>query len=289
MDIGIKLDIGFSGNESCRRLFGAQNPLLLLWNLGFRAVETAIDTNTDFDALAGYIRLCTGAGFRVSLHPYTERAPCNPARFSRDGGRCRQFHARVFSAAEEAAEHQGRPVTVNIHGAAAPKEDDRDILLIESIRFFTWAREWCFENAPHVKVITELQFRPHPDETIQRIGDGYGELLDIVKRADVDACWDLGHAYMNAERFELPIEPPAELLPRIAHIHCHDVNEIDHHPLIYGRVPWDRLLASVLERGFDKAVILEVPPENFLRAGGLESLTQSIDKLAAVAREERPV
>jgi hypothetical protein len=61
------------------------------------------------------------------------------------------------------------------------------------------------------------------------------------------------------------------------------VNEIDHHPLIYGRVPWDRLLAQVLEHGFDKAVIIEVPPENFLRAGGLESLTQSVDKLAVFA------
>ena len=286
MDIGIKLDIGFSGDESCRRLFGTQNALSLLWNLGFRAVETAIDTKTDFQAVAEYIRLCTGAGFHVSLHPYTERAPGNPAYFSRDGGRCRQFHAKVFSAAEEAAERQGGNVTVNVHGATAPKEEDRDVLLIETIRFFRWAREWCVENAPHVTTVVELQFRPNPDETIQRIGDGYGELLEIVKRAEVDACWDFGHAYMNAKRFDLPLEPPTELLPRIAHIHCHDVNDSDHNPLVFGRVPWDRLLTSAVECGFDRAVILEVPPENFLRAGGLETLTQSVNKIAAFAGEK---
>ncbi len=285
MDIGIKLDMGFSENESCRRLFGAHDPLSFLWNLGVRAVETAIDTGADFEALDRYIRMCTGAGFRVSLHPYTERAPGNAARFSRDGGRCRQFHTKVFAAAEEAAERQGRTAVVNVHGAAAPVEDDRDVLLIESIRFFTWAREWCGENAPHVRVTAELQFRPYSDETIQRIGDRYGELLDLVTRAEVDACWDLGHAAKNAERFDLPIEPPAELLPRIVHIHCHDVKDTDHHPLVFGRVPWDRLLASVIERGFDKTVILEVPPENFIRAGGLEALTESIDKLAAFAGE----
>jgi hypothetical protein len=32
-------------------------------------------------------------------------------------------------------------------------------------------------------------------------------------------------------------------------------------------------------------VILEVPPENFLRAGGLEALTQSVNKMAAFAGE----
>jgi sugar phosphate isomerase/epimerase len=285
MDIGIKLDIGFSENASYCRLFGTRDPLSFLWDLGVRAVETAIDTGTDFEALGQYVHACAAAGFRVSLHPYTERAPGNPGRFSRDGGRCRQFHTKVFSAAEEAAEHQGRPAIVNVHGGAGSREDDRDVLLIESIRFFTWARKWCSENAPHVNVITELQFRPYPDETIQRIGDGYAELLDLVTRAEIDACWDLGHAYMNAQRFDLPIEPPAELLPRIVHIHCHDVTDIDHHPLVYGRVPWGRLLGSVLEHGFDKTVILEVPPENYLHAGGLDALTQSIDKLAACAGE----
>jgi len=285
MNIGIKLDIGFSENESYRQLFGTRNPLSLLRDLGVRALETAVDTGTDFDALGNYIRACTAAGFHVSLHPYTERMPGNPSRFSRDGGRCRQFHAKVFSAAEDAAERQGRPAIVNVHGAAGPREDDRDVLLIESIRFFTWAREWCAENAPHVNVITELQFRPYPDEAIQRIGDDYAELLDLVKRAEIDACWDLGHAYMNARRFELSMEPPAELLPRIVHIHCHDVKDIDHHPLVYARVPWDRLLESVVEHGFDKTVILEVPAGNFLQAGGLDALMQSIEKLAAFAGE----
>jgi sugar phosphate isomerase/epimerase len=88
---------------------------------------------------------------------------------------------------------------------------------------------------------------------------------------------------MNAERFGLRLDPPDELWPRIVHIHCHDVNEIDHHPLVFDRVPWESMLARALDRGFDGTVVLEVPPENFLAAGGLSALVQSVDKIKAVS------
>jgi sugar phosphate isomerase/epimerase len=151
------------------------------------------------------------------------------------------------------------------------------------VRFFSWAKEWCLENAPGAKPVIELQFSPWPQETIQRIGDLYEEIAEIADRANVGVCWDVGHAYMNAARFNLPLYPPEALWSRIVHIHCHDVDEIDHHPLVFDRVPWDGMLGRALERGFDGTVILEVPPQNYLAAGGLSALTRSIDKIKAVS------
>lgn len=283
MDIGIKLDIGFSADESTRRLFGAGDPLPLLRNHGLCAVETAVGPGTDFNALTEYTETCSSAGLRVSIHPYTERTPCNPGYFSRSEELCRRFHTRVFLAAEETARCQGYDVTVTVHGAAGDKGESRRALVDESVRFFSWAKEWCMENAPRAKPVVELQFRPYPDETIQRIGDAYEELAEIADHADVGVCWDFGHAYMNAKRFGLPLDPPETLWPRIVHIHCHDVNEIDHHPLVFDRVPWESMLARALDRGFDGTVILEVPPQNFLAAGGLSSLTESIDKIKTIS------
>ena len=182
-------------------------------------------------------------------------------------------------AAEDAAVRQRRPAIVNIHGAGAEVGRSRRALVDESIRFFRWSREWCAENAPHVILVAELQFRPNSDETIQRIGDSYEELLEIATRAGVGICLDLGHAYMNHSRFGLPLDPPKDLLSRVAHCHCHDAHEIDHRPLVHDRVPCERMLAAVADCGFDGTVVLEVPPGNFLEAGGIETLIQSIEKL----------
>jgi sugar phosphate isomerase/epimerase len=283
MTIGVKLDIGFQRDESCRKLFGNRNVLAYIPKLGVRAVETAVDLDTDFAALATHIRLCTKAGVRVSLHPYTEGTVCNPAHFSKLDPYCRQFHTRVFITAEEAAVRQGRKAVVNIHGAAGVVGSDRRALVEDSVRFFKWSREWCAENAPHVAVVVELQFRPHANETIQRIGDNYEELIEITQRAGVGACLDLGHAYMNASRFGSPLEPPAELLKRVGHVHCHDVDHIDHRPLVHGRVPYEKLLLMAIEHGFDGTVVLEVPSENYVESGGFNTLVQSIEKLKTIS------
>jgi len=283
MTIGVKLDIGFKNSDSCHKLFGHRNALSLITKLGVRAVETAVDLKTDFSSLAEHIRLCTSEGVRMSLHPYTEGTVCNPGHFSKLDPYCRQFHTRVFVAAEDAAVRQGATAVVNIHGAAGPNGADRRPLVEESVRFFSWSREWCAENAPRVKVVAELQFRPHANEAIQRIGDNYEELIEITERAKVDACLDLGHAYMNAARFGVPLEPPVELLKRIAHVHCHDADEIDHRPLIHDRVPCERVLLEAVEHGFDGTVVLEVPPKTYVEAGGFDTLVQSIQKLKAIS------
>ena len=280
MRVGIKLAIGFSESDVCRELYGDRDILAFLRELGVEAAETPIRPETDGDTLLDHVRLCCAAGLQVSFHPYTERKPGNPAHFSMDEGNpCREVHERFFSFATETARLQNAETIVNIHPAAGVEGDDRRHLIHQSVRFFDWAREWCGTHAPGVRPLVELQIRPNPDETIQRTGDCYTELLEIVERTGVDASLDLGHAFMNSRRYGDPLDPPADLLSRIVHVHCHDADRDDHQPLIFGNVPWQRFLEELAAAGFDGTVILEIPPRHFLDAGGLDTLTRSFELL----------
>ena len=194
-----------------------------LKELGFGAVETPVGPETDMSRLREHIARCTDAGLKVSLHPYSEASIFNPLYFSPEADNpCRELHERFFAMAAEAARMQQFPTVVNVHGAAGGSDDAREHLLSQSIAFFTWAGQWCRDNAPQVGVTVELQISPDPGEPRQRIGDTYAELLNVAKESNVGVCWDFGHAYWNTRRFGWPIQPPKALLKRIVHVHCHD-------------------------------------------------------------------
>jgi sugar phosphate isomerase/epimerase len=284
MLIGLKLDVGFSQDETCRRLYGDRDILVFLRELGFDAVETPVGPETQTDELRDHIACCVGAGLKVSLHPYSEGSIFNVAYFSSaQDNPCRQLHERFLSLAAEAARLQQYPTIVNIHGAAGTDTDSRQYLIDQSIAFFRWAGQWCRQNAPEVGVTVELQISPNADEPRQRIGDKYDELLEIAERSSVGVCWDFGHAYWNTRRYGWPLYPPNALLPHIRHVHCHDVyGSEDHQPLVYGAVPWQESLKLLRDHGFDGRVILEVSPAEFPKAGGIQSLIDSAQALKDV-------
>ncbi len=281
MLIGLKLDIGFAQDKVCRRLYGRRDILAFLRELGFDAVETPVGPETQIGELWEHIARCVNAGLKVSLHPYSEGTIFNPLYFaSGQDNPCRAVHERFLSLAAEAVRLQGHSTIVNIHGAAGTDRDPRRHLIDQSIAFFTWAGQWCRQNAPDVGVTVELQISPNADEPRQRVGDTYDELLEVAQRSGVHACWDFGHAYWNTRRYGWPLYPPEALLPRIRHVHCHDVfGGEDHQPLVYGAVPWRDFLALLTDHGFDGRVILEVPPTEFPKAGGLQSLIDSAQAL----------
>ncbi len=280
MKIGIKFDIGFSENNVYRHLYGRRDPLQYLRQWGVQAVETPIGPDTEKNQLLDHVRKCSRAGLLVSFHPYTEGTAYNLAVFSKSGENpCRKMHERFFEYGREAASIQEREVVINIHPAAWPPEFSRSDLVDRSVQFFEWSLQWCGRNAPHVRPVAELQYRPEPWESNQRIGDEYDELLQIVERSGIGACWDFAHAFMNSRRFGHPLQPPVELLRRIVHVHCHDADREDHQPLIHGNVPWKEMLKSLMASGFDGTVVLEVPPGHFLASGGTESLECSLQAL----------
>ena len=277
MLVGIKLNVGFAEREPYQQLYGRRDVLAYLRDLGVRAAEAPVGARTEVEAIKAHARQCAAAGLRLSMHPYTEGTSANPAYFAdRRDNACRSLHERFFRLAAEAAELQQGESVVNIHAAAGPLEISRRTLVDQSVRFFAWARQWCERHGPLVRPVAELQIRPYPYEPIQRIGDHFAELLEVVERSGCGACWDFGHAYMNTVRFGLPGEAPRVLLGRVAHVHCHDADDEDHQPLVFDRVPWRRHLAELAAEGFDGTVILEVPPEYFLPHGGLAALEDSI-------------
>ena len=289
MLIGLKLDMGFAHDPMYRRLYGDRDILPFLHDLGVEVAETPVGPETPPHVLREHIARCTDAGLQITLHPYSEATIFNPAYFvdSLDNP-CRLLHQRFLTLAAEAVSLQQAPTLVNIHAAAGSSTDPRSHLIDRSIAFFTWARAWCRRNAPDVTVTVELQISPNPDEPRQRIGDRYEELLEITTQSDVSACWDFGHAYWNTHRYGWPLQPPPTLLPRIRHVHCHDVNVGDHEPLIYDTVPWRRFIKLLTDNGFNDRIILEVPPISFLDAGGLPTLTTSLQALRAHTHPSQP-
>ena len=282
MLIGLKLDIDYARDVEYRQLFGRRDVLPLLRDQGVEVVEAPVGPETQPEVLHEHVDRCVDAGLQVTLHPYSERTIFNPAYFAdSDDNPCRLLHERFFAMAAEAAGRQQAPTVVNIHGAAGTAADQRAHLVERSIAFFTWARAWCQANASQVSVTVELQISPDVDEDNQRIGDRYDELLDIASQSGVKACWDFGHAYWNARRYDWPILPPPALLDRIGHVHCHDVNDGDHQALVYHVVPWRDFVKRLIDNGYDERIILEVPPSGFLPAGGLDALTASLAHLRA--------
>jgi sugar phosphate isomerase/epimerase len=281
MLIGLKLDIGFTQDQTCRRLYGDRDILAFLRELGFDAVETPVGPETQTDELREHIARCVGAGLKVSLHPYSEGSIFNVAYFSsQEDNPCRRLHERFLALAAEAARLQQYPTIVNIHGAAGTDRDPRRHLIGQSLSFFTWAGQWCRRNAPEAGVTVELQISPNADEPRQRIGDRYDELLDIAGQSGAGVCWDFGHAFWNTRRYGWPLCPPDALLPHICHVHCHDVyGGEDHQPLVYGAVPWRDFLKLLHDHGFNGRVILEVPTTEFPKAGGIQSLIDSAQAL----------
>ncbi|NUQ62948.1 MAG: sugar phosphate isomerase/epimerase [Pirellulales bacterium] len=280
--IGIKLDAGFSRRDDYRRLFGERNVLEYLRELGVEAVEAPVLYETDDDGVLDHARQCSVAGLRVSLHPYSEGTPRNPAFFAPgEDNFCRSLHERFLVLGRKISQLQGSPTVVNIHPAADAGKP-RGELVEQSVRFFQWARQWSQRHGDEVQVVAELQIAPVRGEAMRRIGDRYDELLEVVRRGGVEACWDFGHAAMNHRRLGDGLDPPEDLLRRVAHVHCHDIHHEDHQPLLFGNVPWPSFLRQLRSWGFDGTVILEVPVCNFLANGGLDSLVQSVRPLELI-------
>ncbi len=287
MLIGLKLDIGFSEDEVYRRLYGERDILPYLRELGFEVVEAPVGPETQTQVIRDHIARCIDVGLRLSFHPYSEGSIFNPLYFTPAADNpCRELHERFLALAAEAVQRQQFPTVVNIHGAAGTAADCRQHLIDRSIAFFTWAGEWCRRNAPDVSVMVELQISPNADEPRQRIGDSYEELLEVATRSGIGACWDFGHAYWNTYRYGWALHPRDALLERVGHVHCHDVARgEDHQPLVHDVVPWREFLGHLSAHGFDGRVVLEVPPDQFLRTGGLRSLIDSAEALKTRVRQ----
>lgn len=279
----MKLDADFDRDARYRELYGTADVPSRLRDLGVEAVEIPLGTESDHDHIVRQARRCRAAGLRVSFHPYSEGSPANPAHFGGASSEPAALHARLLAMAAAVAAEQGETV-VNIHPAAVADDGgSRQARVDRSVRFFSWAQQWCGEHARQVRPVAELQIAPDAAEQIIRIGDTPSELAEVVTRSGVGACWDVGHAVINHRRFGTAADPPAGLLDRIAHVHCHDVDEADHRPPRHGDAPWRRFLERLAATGYAGTVVIEVTPPAFLAAGGIGAVEEALDAVRAAA------
>jgi sugar phosphate isomerase/epimerase len=283
MRVGLKLDVDFDRSEVYRRLFGGRDVLSCLGELGVEAVELPLGPSSDLGEVGDKARRCREVGLHVSFHPYSEGHGANPAHFDEPGSPPAVVHQSFLALAAGLAREQGETI-VNIHPAAAANRVSRRELVERSVQFFSWARSWCADHAPDVRPVAELQVGPGGGERLIRVGDSPGELAHIVEGSGVTACWDVGHAVWNHRRFGTPQDPPKELWKRIGHVHCHDVDKVDHRVLRPGDAHWRRFLQMLLGTGFAGTVVVEVAPQTFLDAGGLRAVEESIAAVSEAVR-----
>ena len=276
MRIGFKLDVDFDTSVAYQHLLGGGSVPARLKELGVEAVELPIGPNSDLDEVAGKVHQCRRAGLLVSFHPYTEGHEANPANFEGPGSHPGIIHERFFGLAARLSRDQGETI-VNVHPAAATADRaSREELLERSVHFFSWANHWCAEHSSDVRPVAELQVAPDEGEGLIRIGDTPDELAQVVERSGVAACWDVGHSEWNNRRFGTNRHPTEQLWKRIAHVHCHDVNQGDHRVLRRGDTHWRRFLQDLSGTDYAGTVVIEVAPETFLDAGGPSALEESI-------------
>lgn len=286
MKVGFKLDVDYWDNDLYSRLFGDRDILETIWEKGVRAIEVPVGPLTDRMLLSEHIRRCTDAGFSVSVHPYSEATEYNPSCFEdSQQNPCRHFHEELFFLAMEASVQQKGVAVVNIHPAADLKTISRNVLLEQSVRFFAWAVGWCAQYTPSVLVTAELQIAAAPQEAVVRIGDSFSELEQIEDRSGCGLCWDFGHGYLNHLRYGIPQDPGPELLKKIVHVHCHDVEEDDHWPMLTNTSGWKERLGLLLHNGFDQTAIMEITPRNYLQAGGYEAFERSVENIFRAVSE----
>lgn len=245
--------LGFSFHPKWLSLTGSAEAFLRpLQEAGMTAVEfTLHPTDLDWEAFPPLIMQCQRMGLHCHFHaPYLD--PYNVAGFSGDGQeRVKALFYPAIILAERFAAYNDGPTVLVVHGARAADRSHRQ--LFQDTGAFL---EWLLSRNSGLRIALENLPRNH---ALIKIGTSRQELLDIIEAvasSDVGMCWDLGHDMLLGAT-----APPNEAcLRRVIHVHVHDINAmgIDHHPLVYGLVPYRSWLQPLVRAGFNGCVTLEV-------------------------------
>lgn len=153
------------------------------------------------------------------------------------------------------------PATVVVHGAKGAEECSPDALRADTVAFL----EWALGRYPRLTLALENVI-PTPGHL--RVGVAREELSHIVAQFDdrrLGMCWDMGH---DTRMGHTAVPDPA-WLRRVVHVHVHDVDGrgADHHPLLYGRVPYRTWLPALVQAGFSGVATLELDGERMAHLG----------------------
>jgi len=258
--------LAFSFHPKWLSLTGSAEAFLRpLQEAGMEAVEFTLHPHdSDWAAFPPLISECQRLGLRCHFHlPYLD--PYNIAGFSDDAREnIEALYRPAVSLARRFAQRNDSPPTLVMHGARAANRTSQQ--LVQDTVVFV---EWLLAQNPRWLVAVENLPR---DPALVKIGTEHRHLIDVSKAlavSRVGICWDMGHDV----RLGFTHPPEEEFLRRVIHVHVHDLNAkgVDHHPLLYGRVPYRSWLPLLVQRGFAGCITLEVSGYH-LGHEGLESV-----------------
>lgn len=106
-------------------------------------------------------------------------------------------------------------------------------------------------------------------ENLSERADSFSPAFDAIP--DLRMTLDIGHAQLLASR-NTSFRFIEELFPRIAHVHAHDnhggvtVKDDLHLPLGEGSVNYQDIMKSLIEKGYESTISLEVKTQDMLKS-----------------------
>jgi len=239
-------------------------------------------TNLNAEMFRADVKRLHELGLKLNIHPYYE---CRGFGTPSESSTLRQNIEQVFTIARDAAQYEGRPITLNFHAASG--NNHRQEMIEQSQQFNTWLVETADRLDADVIITTEHQLPPRLEQkNLQRIGDNFDELLTMVQATPHDnfgSCWDMGHSVMQHVQSHANVMPPQKYPTMVKHIHIHDVDfkiPKDHRLISTGQSPLANYLA--LLPTYDGSITMEYSASEFFDIDYVEFLQASKTALMAL-------
>jgi sugar phosphate isomerase/epimerase len=251
-------------------------------SLEFRAVDPSLGGELEL------VRMCQERGFGITLHPVWE-GPFDLMEFGVErGNRIRENFEVLFRVAGDVAKGQDAALVIVVHGPTYPTEEERyyELGVRTMVNFLRWAGRYAEDSAYKL----EFGFENRPKILCQaKMGESHSNTLAIVDLADhrlVGITWDMGHSVRNVQLGVDGLYPSRAFMERVNHVHIHDLREgVDHHPLLYGAVPYEEYIRMLAASGCGGVLDLEVPDLTRLGLGGssvADDIRLSMERIATV-------
>lgn len=287
MLLGTKAHLNHATRNDYRAALGP-DPMSLyraVRDAGLGFLEWPLAPRMDHDALWRLVNDAAEHGIRSHFHPYPE-GEVDGSRFEdRSNNPCRRSLEEQLRFAHQVGLAGGYTPIVNLHAGNPEREGPLSVDLAARERslprcaaLFRWISRFREAEGLRVQVTNEVQQAAGPSATFFRFGDRFSELLAMVQDAPgIGLCWDMGHSTLNHGLWggpEYPLDPPAEMLALVRHVHLHDIDPSgqDHLPLVYGAVDWPRYLPALRESGYTGAINLEMTPPMVADVGPYQGL-----------------
>lgn len=273
MDFGIKLTTKDFFDKERSPVIGEQDQFLSrIKGAGIDFVEIQHNDSVSWEDINRLAGRCLEHELYVSVHPYPSenlRAEVFTETDSSDS------LTELLNNVATVKEITGRSVRLTFHGGVAngsPCHQNLADATAHANQFVAWMVNKVETDYPDILLFFETQIPAGlGNEGMVRLGDTFTSLLDLAEGTDARFTWDFGHSFVSSQIKKQALQPPAEFLSRVGHVHAHDVVEIekakfglrDHRPIGTGICPWKEYCQLLSTAGFDETIEFELGLDQF--------------------------